>query len=530
LLSKWPIRNKLLIGLALLLVIVLTLSWSAFYGLYAYRGLVKSLERVEELRLASDFNQKVSDLRVIVSKISVLSPLELELSTYNLRSLRQEFRQDLSDVKQSLGAYKAKLERYDYPKNQIADSQHEWEAVQQIENSLAGIDRLHNDADWILDQDKLRLLKAELEQLHDLSGQLPGYLHRNIHNFTDDVRNQRRTFITLAWTCTVAALVMMVCFVRLFYKWVFRPLRLLIKGSRKVAAGDFYHRIRLDTRDEMSELADALNDMTARFQAIRDDLDRQVQERTRQVIRSEKLASVGFLAAGVAHEINNPLASIAMCAESLEGRTVSLIDEAHPDYSTIRSYLRMIQDEAFRCKEITGKLLDFSRMGDVKRQPTELRDLVQGVLDMLGHLGKYQRKRIEFVPGEPVVAAVNAQEIKQVVLNLLTNALESTEDDGHVIVELDHHAGQAKLVVSDDGCGMTDEVLEHLFEPFFTRRRHGQGTGLGLSISYRIIEEHGGQIEAASDGPGRGSRFRVWLPLVAESMSEKETNHRYQAA
>jgi signal transduction histidine kinase len=218
-----------------------------------------------------------------------------------------------------------------------------------------------------------------------------------------------------------------------------------------------------------------------------------------------------------------------MCAESLEGRTASLIDENHPDFSTVRSYLRMIQDEAFRCKEITGKLLDFSRMGDVKRQPAELRDLVQGVIDMLGHLAKYQRKRIEFVPGEPVVADVNAQEIKQVVLNLLTNALESTDDDGHVIVELDQHAAHAELVVSDNGCGMTHEVLEHLFEPFFTRRRHGQGTGLGLSISYRIIEEHGGQIEATSDGPGRGSRFRVWLPLAAES-TEKEISHRYQAA
>jgi signal transduction histidine kinase len=373
-------------------------------------------------------------------------------------------------------------------------------------------------------------LNAELEQLHGLSGQLPGYLQRNIHDFTEDVRNKRRTFITLAWTCTVAALVMMALLVRLFYKWVFRPLRVLIKGSRKVAAGDFHYRIRLDTRDEMSELAEALNDMTSRFQAIRDDLDRQVQERTRQVIRSEKLASVGFLAAGVAHEINNPLASIAMCAESLEGRTASMLEESHADYNTIRSYLRMIQDEAFRCKEITGKLLDFSRMGDVKRQPTELRELVQGVIDVLSHVGKYQSKRIELRPGDPVTASVNAQEIKQVVLNLLTNALESTDETGQVNVELCRRAGQVELIVSDNGCGMTDEVLEHLFEPFFTRRRHGQGTGLGLSITYRIIEEHGGQIEAASDGPGRGSRFRVWLPLEAENVREKEISHRYQAA
>ena len=124
----------------------------------------------------------------------------------------------------------------------------------------------------------------------------------------------------LAWVTSSLAALLFVLFVKLFYDWVFRPLRILIKGSRRVAAGQFHYRIQLDTHDEMSELAEAMNDMTARFREIRDDLDQQVRERTNQVVRSEQLASVGFLAAGVAHEINNPLASIAMCAESLESR------------------------------------------------------------------------------------------------------------------------------------------------------------------------------------------------------------------
>ena len=116
--------------------------------------------------------------------------------------------------------------------------------------------------------------------------------------------------------------------------------------------------------------------MTGRFQAIRDDLDRQVQVRTKQVVRSEQLASVGFLAAGVAHEINNPLASIAMCAESLESRLAEIAPGDSEQSALIRRYLRMIQTEAFRCKEITEKLLDFSRLGDVQHQPTDLRELV----------------------------------------------------------------------------------------------------------------------------------------------------------
>ena len=277
----------------------------------------------------------------------------------------------------------------------------------------------------------------------------------------------------------------------------------------------------------MAELAKALNDMTARFEEIRDDLDRKVQERTKQAVRSEQLASVGFLAAGVAHEINNPLASIAMCAESLESRFHEKLDERDPQQAVVAQYLRMIQTEAFRCKGITEKLLDFSRIGPGRRENTDLAALVHGVLDMLGHIGKYQRKHIEFAETESLVAAVNPQEIKQVVLNLLTNALDSLDDGRAVRIRLDSRSGYAVLSVEDDGCGMEPDVLEHIFEPFFTRRRDGQGIGLGLSITYRIVADHGGDMEAYSAGTGRGSTFRVRLPLAA---SQKETDHRHRAA
>jgi len=301
---------------------------------------------------------------------------------------------------------------------------------------------------------------------------------------------------------------------------------MLIAGSRRVAAGEFSYRIRLDTEDEMAELAKAMNDMTARFQEVRDDLDRQVRVRTKQVVRSEQLASVGFLAAGVAHEINNPLASIAICAESLESRFQTALDEDDPQRTVVGDYLRMIQSEAFRCKGITEKLLDFSRIGPGKREETELGKLVRGVIDMIGHLGKYQRKRVEFDPAGPVPAKVNPQEIKQVVLNLLSNALDSSDDGGTVRVGLETREGYAVLTVSDDGCGMSPEVLEHVFEPFFTRRRGGQGIGLGLSITYRIIADHGGDVEAHSAGAGRGSTFRVRLPLAA---SRKESDDYFHS-
>ncbi len=127
----------------------------------------------------------------------------------------------------------------------------------------------------------------------------------------------------------------------------------------------------------------------------------------------------------------------------------------------------------------------------------------------------------------PILASVNPQEIKQVVLNLLTNGLDSLDPGGNVRVELHEVDGQAEMLVTDNGCGMTPDVLEQIFEPFFTRRRNGQGTGLGLSIVYRIIADHEGAIEVHSDGPGRGAAFRVRFPLAH---SQKEIEDRYQAA
>ena len=151
--------------------------------------------------------------------------------------------------------------------------------------------------------------------------------------------------------------------------------------------------------------------------------------------------------------------------------------------------------------------------------------LVSLLIEMVRHLGTYRQKKIEFNCQEYVVAPLNAQEMKQVVLNLITNALDSLDAGGTVWISLAKSGPWAELVVRDDGCGMSEEVLRHLFEPFFTRRRDGSGTGLGLSITYRIVTDHGGSIEPQSAGKGRGARMRVLLPLQG-SQSEVGSERR----
>ena len=503
--KRRPIRDKLLLGGLLVGVMVTALSASSFLGTYSYRRLVRALSsRAAELPLAAELDAKVATLRL--SHARALAGTDTADGV--LAGVRA--------TADALEAYCAELEAGELEDMPFADRTRERDTARRIARGLVSLETLAAEpVAASADAERAVLLAAapELDRLALLTAELPTFLQQRLHDLAYEVRGRYRTLIVVTWTAAIAAGMLLGAIGVLTYRWVFRPLRLLGHGSRRVAAGDFDYRIQLDTRDEMAELADALNDMTERFREIRDDLDRQVQSRTREVIRSEQLASVGFIAAGVAHEINNPLASIAMCAESLESR-IDAMAPAESDAQVARRYLSLIQNEAFSCKGITEKLLDFSRLGEVRRQATALAALVTDVADMLRHVGRFAGRTIEIDEGQDVLVMVNPQEIKQVVLNLLVNALDSIADNGVVRVTARRSGGEGVLTFTDDGCGMTPEVLEHLFEPFFTRRKAGQGTGLGLSIVHRIVTDHGGHIEAASDGPSRGATFLIRLPLA----------------
>ncbi|MEK6248839.1 MAG: ATP-binding protein, partial [Planctomycetales bacterium] len=511
-LANWPIRNKLLLKLALLLVLLATLSTAGMIGLYSYRNLAKSIShRTVELPYAAELSQDVMALRVRLTEILQAHNLVQESGKLLIVApliqqslVQQQFELHLKDFEHTLDLYKQKLVGNEINSTSLGRSHDERQTARKIEETLGQIRAVSRDKTWSLDETSVSRIDTDLKILQHLTAELPSYLHGRMQNFADEVKIRYRTLIYITWACTLLAVVTVLVLLRLFFSWIFQPLRLLIQGSRQIAAGDFDHRINLQGEDEVSELAQNMNDMTERFQAIRNDLEQQVRQRTVQMVRSEQLASVGFLAAGVAHEINNPMASIAMCAESLERRLDEGVVSDQDESNVARRYLRMIQDEAFRCKKITAQLLDFSRTGDGEHENTDLRSLIQGVIEMVSHVSKNQQKRVELTPCKSVIAIANPQEIKQVVLNLITNALDSVDAGGEVTIQLDIRDGMAQVVVEDDGCGMTAEVLQNLFEPFFTRRRNGQGTGLGMSIAYRIIEDHDGRIDAESDGPGRG--------------------------
>lgn len=505
------------LGVSTLVFLVIVLSAAGFIGMMKFRKLTKNIrERSQELPKAAKLAREVIELRSLLWRMSQPE------NEYDFQKVdRLDIQAKVKLVEMALENYQVQLENCEVIDPRIGDKTAELEFVTEFERRLDSFRNSLHDTDttryWFQTNETFIDLEQDVVELQKMATEIPVYMQQRMTSFAERARTEYHAWMTFSVVIGATSILLIGFLIYCFRSRIIHPLEKLVEGSRQVAGGNFDYRIKLETDDEVKELADALNAMTSNFQAIKTDLNRQVQQRTKEVVRSEKMASVGFLAAGVAHEINNPLATIAWSAESLESRIHDIVssDSNRDEIEDMKKYLRRIQDEAFRCKGITSGLLDFSRMGDVKKVPTDLIGIIHSVIEMVKPLSKYRNRNIHFDYDAGMVAVVNEQEMKQVALNLITNALGSIEEGGTVSINLKKSDNeQVNFIVKDDGCGMTDEVLQHLFEPFFTRRRDGQGTGLGLSITYQIVEEHGGRIQASSGGPGKGSSFKVSLPLT----------------
>ena len=300
------------------------------------------------------------------------------------------------------------------------------------------------------------------------------------------------------------------------YRNVMVPLRRLGQGVRELAAADFGGQLPESGDAEFVELAAEFNRMAGQLDTFYRKLEEQVVLKSRELVRSERLASVGYLAAGVAHEINNPLNIISGFAELSLRRLSSREDP--PAIEDTRQALRMVRDEAFRCKEITAKLLSLAKGGSEVRQTLALDHVAREVALMTRGLKDFTDCNIELKFDGPLNVRANETEMKQVLLNLTVNALQAVDpSDGRVWIEGRQNQGWVELTVRDNGSGIPPEAIDQVFEPFYTRKKGGlraPGTGLGLSITHAIIENHGGRIRAESAGAGMGSRFTVELPAA----------------
>ncbi|MFQ5410912.1 MAG: sensor histidine kinase [Phycisphaerae bacterium] len=360
---------------------------------------------------------------------------------------------------------------------------------------------------------------SALEHIHRIADQMDQTVAD-----TQEYSNQKlrtATVLTVIFTCIIALLSVFSCL--LLYRSVTRPLDRLRRGVRRVARGKFEGMLQPIGDAEFRELAEDFNRTATELAEMHAEMEAKVAAKSKELVRSERLASVGFLAAGVAHEINNPLNIISGYAE-LALREASN-STAGNGPAADRESMRIIRDEAFRCKEIIEKLLSLAKVGSENKQNISVTDCADAVVSMLRGLKKYRGRRLllNSPPDDDLVILANESELKQVLLNLTVNALESTDPlNGLTQLDLTRRGDTIEIAIRDNGRGMSPETLDHIFEPFFTRGRseRGEGVGLGLSISLAIVEGFGGAIRAQSEGESKGSVFRIQLPASTRETAD----------
>jgi two-component system, NtrC family, sensor kinase len=356
------------------------------------------------------------------------------------------------------------------------------------------------------------------EPIRDIEGRTIGILYVGMLEkpYLDTAARVTRTF------ALIAALSMAFLFILLYLSTtrIIRPLQRMAVAAGEISRGDLSHKVEVNSRDEIGELADSFNLMTDHLREANAKLvdwgrtlEKKVEERTQELretqahlVQSEKLASIGKLAAGIAHEINNPLGGILIYSH--------LILEDTPPGGAHHENLKKIVRETTRCKDIVKGLLDFARPKEPEMSPVDIPEVLDRCLALMERQALFQNIRIEksYAPDLPRVVADGGQ-LQQVFMNIILNAAESMNGQGALglRVDLDVNRDELTVNISDSGHGISEEDKARLFEPFFTTKEVGKGTGLGLAISYGIVRKHRGSIEVESE-VGKGAIFTVRLP------------------
>ncbi len=314
---------------------------------------------------------------------------------------------------------------------------------------------------------------------------------------------QRNTIVAVFLSAVLVATVVTLAVLWLVTNWVLRPIHRVLEMCKRVIKGDLSARVGRRPPGEFGVLCQTLDDMAAAIQQREQDLHHVTRQ---QIGRSEKLASIGRLAAGIAHEINNPLTGVLTFAH--------LVRDRQEPGSQDREDVDLIIHETGRVAEVVQGLLDFARERPVTKRELDVNTVIQRMIRLVENQKEMRMIHIEQDYAEDLPGVLgDANQLQQVLLNLFLNAAAAMASGGILRVTTFADAGDVVIVVADSGCGIPPENLDKIFDPFFTTKPVGQGTGLGLSVSYGIIEQHGGGIEAESEW-GAGSTFTIRLPAV----------------
>jgi signal transduction histidine kinase len=284
---------------------------------------------------------------------------------------------------------------------------------------------------------------------------------------------------------------------------IFKPLRIIKEATEDIALGRFSKIEVVDTRDEMQQVMEAFNIMV-----------KELERRQDQLVQSQKLSSIGTLTAGVAHQLNNPLNNISTSCQ------IAVDDFDAGDPALIKQMLSNIEQETYRARDVVQGLLEFSRSKEFKLHAANLQNVVKRSVLLVKSQVPSAIDIVVDIP-ENLFLPMDAQRIQEVLIIMIINASQAITGEGKISLSasVDIAENQAVIEITDTGKGVSDEIKDRLFDPFYTTKEEGQGTGLGLSIAYGIIQKHNGRIMVESL-VGNGASFFIYLPLQAEQIDD----------
>jgi len=370
---------------------------------------------------------------------------------------------------------------------------------------------------------------------HPAEQQILGVLDTNLSLAKADVQVAESSRRMIVYTGCALLLIALLSWFSI-WEVVGHPLKGLKRGTERLAAGDLGYQIEVRSTDEIGELASSFNGMSRQLQTEHNEniswtrtLEERVEQKTKELKRAhehalhtEKMASIGKMAAVLAHEINNPLSGILTYAKLLRKWTdheeMPRDDAGRNRRQDICDSLDLIASESRRCGDLVKNLLTFSRTTPMNLQPANLNQVVDRSLRLVQHQLDLAGIQVQPLldPDLPPVLC-DAAQIEQVLLALVMNALDAMPQGGNlwIVTSFNHEPNHVRIVVRDDGSGIPPEILPRIFEPFLTTKETGRGVGLGLAISHSILERHNGNIEVHSEA-GRGTTFTVTLPWDAD--------------
>jgi two-component system NtrC family sensor kinase len=379
-------------------------------------------------------------------------------------------------------------------------------------------DRAFVVSDWYL---------SVYDPLRDARERIVGMLYVGVleRRFTAVRDRVILSFFALATT----GFIVIIAFTYVMIRNITRPIVELVGATRRIAAGRLDQQVAAPAHGEIALLAESFNTMLESLRQMKADLEEwgrtleeKVEERTDELVQmqlrvaqSERLASIGMLAAGVAHEINNPLGGIL----ALTSLAVEDLPDDHPDRANLEEVVR----QAERCRDIVRGLLEFSRQSEMHMEVVDVSRVLEDTVGLIGKQASFFNVRLvrEWAPDLPTIVADRSQ-LQQVFLNLIVNAVQAMDERGTLTIRTARtpDEGMVEIAFSDTGHGIPPEAIDRVFDPFFSTKQGGQGTGLGLAIAYGIVTRHRGTI-AVQSRLDHGTTFTIRFPVAGPAAEAK---------